>query len=92
MSDINELIANSSIKAFNQGVSHERYRWVKWLERIRTWTLDKSADYQEGALFQQHRIIELLRARVTKHNPVLTIDIDELEALISARTHEKERF
>lgn len=90
MSDLQDVIAHNAHRAYDQGVTRERERWEAWLARIRTWTLDKSADYQEGALFQQQRIIQLLRAKVTKHNPVLIIDIDELEALISARTHENQ--
>lgn len=37
---------------------------------------------QEGASLERERIIEILRARVTKHHPILTIDISDLETLI----------
>jgi hypothetical protein len=60
MSDLNDLIHTNATIAFNQGVERERERWEAWLARIRTWTLDKSADYQEGALFEQQRTIKLL--------------------------------
>lgn len=83
MSDIQDIIAHNVHRAFDQGVTRERERWEAWLTRIRTWTFDKSADYQEGALFEQRRVIHLLRARVTKHNSILTMHIDELEALIA---------
>ena len=62
MSDLNDLIHTNATIAYNQGVKRERERWEAWLARIRTWTLDKSADYQEGALSEQRRIIELLEA------------------------------
>jgi hypothetical protein len=60
MSDLNDLIHTNATIAYNQGVKRERERWEAWLARIRKWTLDKSADYQEGALFEQRRIIKLL--------------------------------
>jgi hypothetical protein len=61
MSDLQDVIAHNAQKAYQQGVTRERERWEAWLARIRTWTLDKSADYQEGALFEQRRIIKLLK-------------------------------
>lgn len=36
----------------------------------------------QGIKSENERIIQLLRARTTKHHPVLTMDINELEALI----------
>lgn len=39
----------------------------------------------QGIKFENERIINTLRARVTKHNPVLTMDINELEALIKEK-------
>jgi hypothetical protein len=60
MSDLQDVIAHNAQKAYQQGLTRERERWEAWLARIRTWTLDKSADYQEGALFEQRRIIKLL--------------------------------
>lgn len=36
----------------------------------------------QGAKSERERIIQKLRARVTKHHPVLTMDINDLEALI----------
>lgn len=38
--------------------------------------------YLAGEKSEQERIIKLLRARVTKHHPVLEMHIEELEALI----------
>lgn len=43
---------------------------------------------ESGEQKERERIIRLLRARVTKHHPILTMDIDDLGVLISARTHE----
>lgn len=43
---------------------------------------------ESGEQKERERIINLLRARVTKHHPILTMDIDDLEALIFAGSHE----
>lgn len=43
---------------------------------------------ESGEQKERERIIRLLRARVTAHHPILTIDISDLEALIFASSHE----
>jgi hypothetical protein len=37
---------------------------------------------QEGAEAERERIIQKLRARTTKHNPILEMHIDDVEELI----------
>lgn len=79
MSDLQDIIAHNAHRAYEQGVIRERERWEAWLARIRTWTEGKSADYQEGALWQQQRIIKLLQ---DNFGEFVDMPLIELEALI----------
>lgn len=69
MSEINELIARNAKMAYETGVST-------------VVTRDYYAVVLRAKQEERERIVSLLRARVTKNHPVLTMDIDDLGALI----------
>jgi hypothetical protein len=65
MSDLQDLIHLNARKAYNEGYERgmrtEHLSWKERLERIQTWTPEKSDTFWEGALWSEQRIIELIR-------------------------------
>jgi hypothetical protein len=60
MSDLQDIIAHTAQKAYQEGLRREREGWLSRLERIRTWNPDSHEAFLDGVIHEQQRIVKLI--------------------------------
>lgn len=82
MSDLQDIIATSSIRAFNsgleQGRAEERKRITDYLQRIQTWNAEKSATWHEGYLAGIEKTLDAARFVSFERDDLTVASLDDL--------------
>ena len=60
MSDLQDIIAYTAQKAYQEGLRREREQWQSRLDRIKTWNPESHQAFVDGVIQEQERIIRLL--------------------------------
>ena len=60
MSDLQDIIAHTAQKAYQEGLRREREQWQSRLDRIKTWNPESHQAFLDGVIHEQERTIRLL--------------------------------
>jgi hypothetical protein len=83
MSDLQDIIAHTAQKAYQEGLRREREQWQARLDRIKTWNPESHQAFLDGVIHEQDRIIALLNEiRNTWTKPVSFNYLAELDSII----------